>query len=222
MTRGFGETRVMPLDSAVVWRILIVGGTLLWLMIGARMAASRWGQPASEQERDPSESSDSGETIASSRSSLVVGLNGITMISNSLVLTLWAVRPRLVGPALLPTTLPLQILGIGLMAGGIGLIGWAYAVFRSFRLLPQIEPGHQLCEDGPFAWLRHPIYTGINVFYLGTFLLVPRAGVLIQVVANAAAFDVRARAEEKVLTRAFGDRYRRFMAGTRRFVPGLY
>jgi protein-S-isoprenylcysteine O-methyltransferase Ste14 len=208
-------------DSTVRW-ILIVGGTLLWLVVGVRVAASRWGQQATDQEQDQSESAHSGETLASSRSSLVIGLAGITMTANFLALTLWSLRPRLIGPALLPSTLPLQSLGIVLMAGGIGLMGWAYVVFRSFRLLPQIESGHELCEDGPFAWLRHPIYTGINLFYLGTFFLVPRPGVLIQVLANAAAYDARARAEEQVLIQAFGDRYRRFMSHTRRFIPGLY
>src|SRR5262249_18813651 len=157
-------------DGTVRW-ILIVGGTLLWLVIGARMAASRTGgQGVGREAVTP----DPDLTIASTRGTLLLWLNGATMIANTVALTLWAVRPSLIGPALLPTTLPVQIAGITLMAGGIGLMGWAYAVFRSFRFLPRIEPGHELCEDGPFAWLRHPIYLGMNVFYLGTFLLVPR------------------------------------------------
>jgi protein-S-isoprenylcysteine O-methyltransferase Ste14 len=34
--------------------------------------------------------------------------------------------------------------------------------------------------------------------------------------------DLRARAEEKVLLAAFGDRYREYAARVKRFVPGVY
>lgn len=219
MRERSGDSAGVALSNGTVRWILTVGGTLFWLVIGARMAASRRGEQGAGRE---AATSDPGPTIASTPGALLLWLNGVTMFGNTVALLLWTARPSLIGPALLPTRLPVQIAGIALMAGGIGLMGWAYAVFRSFRLLPQIEAGHELCEDGPFAWLRHPIYLGMNVFYLGTFLLVPRVGVICQVIANAIVLDGRARAEEQVMTRAFGDRYRHFMANTRRYVPGIY
>ena len=203
---------------AVKW-ILLVASLLFWAVIGVRVGASRWGRPAPDPDAASNAAS---ETIVSPKSRLVLWLTGTTMNANWILLVLWSIAPTLAGPALRRPSLPLQLAGIGLMGAGIGLMSWAYLVFRSFRLLPHIEPGHELCEDGPFAWLRHPIYTGIDLFYLGTFLMVPRLGLLIQVIANVVAFDLRARAEEEVLMRAFGDQYCRFMARTRRFVPGVY
>jgi protein-S-isoprenylcysteine O-methyltransferase Ste14 len=207
----------MPLSSSTVTWIVRIGSVAFWLLIGVRMAASRQGATNVDRADDAAPES--------SMSAVYWGIfwaSCLTMAANTTLLTLWSWSPALVGPPLLPKVPPLQRLGLGLMAAGLGLMAWSYVVFRSFRLLPKIEAGHELCEDGPFAWLRHPIYCGINLFYLGTFMLVPRLGLLVQVIANAIAFDVRARAEEQALTHAFGDQYRRYMARTRRFIPGLY
>jgi protein-S-isoprenylcysteine O-methyltransferase Ste14 len=206
----------MALDSRTVTWILRIGSCAFWLLIGVRMAASRSNATAS----DPGE--ERSRAITSGRASAIFWISCLAMAANSTLLALWSIKPRLAGPVLLPRSLAVQRLGIGLMAGGLGLMAWAYLVFRSFRLLPKIEAGHELCEDGPFAWLRHPIYGGINLFYLGTYFLAPHLLVLLQVVASVVAFDLRARAEEQLLTRAFGDQYRRYMERTRRFVPGLY
>src|SRR5262245_33065550 len=211
--------RGAALEPMVVKWVLVAANLLFGLVIGVRVAASRWGASTAPPEGD---SAVACETVVPPRSRLVFWPAVITMGANGILLGLCWIKPGWAGPTLFPPSLPHQLVGIGLMGCGIGLMSWAYLVFRSFRLLPRIEPGHELCEDGPFAWLRHPIYTGIDLFYLGTFFLVPRLGLLIQVVANLVAFDIRARAEEEVLTRAFGERYRRFMAHTRRFVPGLY
>lgn len=209
----------MALDARTVAWIVRIGSAAFWLLIGVRMAASRAASASADRGGG---AVDRPEPISSTGATVIFWVSCLAMAANSTLLALWAKSPALVGPALLPRSLPLQRLGVGLMAGGLGLMAWAYLVFRSFRLLPKIEAGHELCEDGPFARLRHPIYCGINLFYLGTFCLVPHLLVLVQVLASAVAFDLRARAEERVLTRAFGDQYRRYMARTRRFMPGLY
>jgi protein-S-isoprenylcysteine O-methyltransferase Ste14 len=209
----------MALSSSTVAWILRIGSCAFWLLIGVRMAASRAGSASTDRAGAVGESP---APISSPGTWAIFWVTCLSMAANSTLLALWSKDPALVGPALLPRSLGLQRLGIGLMAGGLGLMGWAYVVFRSFRLLAKVEAGHELCEAGPFAWLRHPIYCGINLFYLGTFCLVPHRWLLLQVVANAIGFDVRARHEERVLTRAFGDQYRRYMTRTRRFIPGLY
>ena len=61
-----------------------------------------------------------------------------------------------------------------------------------------------------------------EAFGLGTFFLVPNLLLLVQVVVSVVSFDLRARAEERLLTRAFGDQYRRYMARTARVLPGIY
>jgi hypothetical protein len=56
----------------------------------------------------------------------------------------------------------------------------------------------------------------------GSFLWIPNALVLAGMLLVFLAGDLRARAEEKVLAAAFGDRYRDYAARVKRFVPGVY
>ena len=102
------------------------------------------------------------------------------------------------------------------------LVAWAYRVFGSWRLLAQIDADHELMTDGPFRYVRHPIYTGIVGAYLGTLFVVPTAGCLIAVLLIMVSHDIRGRVEEGVLTEAFGNRYSVYVDRTKRFVPGLY
>ena len=57
---------------------------------------------------------------------------------------------------------------------------------------------------------------------IASFFLVPNALTALGILTNFAAGDLRARAEEKLLTEAFGDRYRTYMARTKRWIPGVY
>jgi protein-S-isoprenylcysteine O-methyltransferase Ste14 len=117
---------------------------------------------------------------------------------------------------------PLPPLGALVMLAAAALAAWTVAVFRSWRLRAQIEPGHELSTDGPFRLVRNPIYLGMDLLALGTFLWVPTPIVLVGMLLVFLGGDLRARAEEKVLAAAFGDRYRDYAARVKRFVPGLY
>lgn len=122
----------------------------------------------------------------------------------------------------MPSSWPLELVGAATIASGLVLVAWAYTVFDSFRFRAVVGAGHELCTRGPFALLRHPVYTGLIMVYVGSFLLVPRLLFGVQAVANAIAYDYRARVEEGVLAEAFGSDYERYAGRTRRFIPGLY
>src|ERR1700738_744762 len=46
------------------------------------------------------------------------------------------------------------LLGAGLLVLAVGLLIWSLRVFRSWRLLAELDRGHELCTDGPFRWVR--------------------------------------------------------------------
>jgi protein-S-isoprenylcysteine O-methyltransferase Ste14 len=95
-------------------------------------------------------------------------------------------------------------------------------VFRSWRLEARIEAGHELCREGPFRLVRHPIYLGTALLAVGTFLWIPTAIVLAGALVCLLAADLRARSEERILARAFGQAYRDYAVRVKRFVPGVY
>ena len=132
-----------------------------------------------------------------------------------------------VANAVLPRRVPVwfpgqRIVGSVVIAGGAALVAWALLYFRSWRFRAKLEEGHQLATRGPFRTLRHPIYMGLNLLALGTALWVPTTIVWVAFVLVAVGSDLRARAEEALLERAFGPSYREYMARTWRFVPGIY
>ena len=101
-------------------------------------------------------------------------------------------------------------------------MGWTFWVFESWRLRAKIESDHQLTTDGPFRHVRHPIYLAIDLLALGSAIWAPLLFTFLGLALIAIAGDLRARAEEKVLLTAFGDRYREYMKRTYRFIPGIY
>lgn len=117
---------------------------------------------------------------------------------------------------------PVPAAGALVMLAAAALAVWTVAIFRSWRLRAQIETGHELSTDGPFRFVRNPIYLGMDLLALGTFLWVPTPIVLAGMLLVFLAGDLRARAEEKVLAAAFGDRYRDYASRVKRFVPGIY
>ena len=131
------------------------------------------------------------------------------------------------GLAIAPKRVPIwfpgqRLVGTLVIAAGAALASWSLVYFQSWRLQARLDAGHQLATGGPFRFLRHPIYMALNLFALGTAVWVPHPVVWIGVVLMAIGSDLRARAEERLLVRAFGDVYRMYSAHTARFVPGVY
>jgi protein-S-isoprenylcysteine O-methyltransferase Ste14 len=117
---------------------------------------------------------------------------------------------------------PQPMAGALVMLAAAALAAWTVAVFRSWRLRARVEAGHELATGGPFRFVRNPIYLGMDLLAVGTFLWVPTPLVLAGMLLVFLGSDLRARAEEKVLAAAFGDRYHQYAARVKRFVPGIY
>ncbi|MEA2691430.1 MAG: hypothetical protein QOJ16_817 [Acidobacteriota bacterium] len=117
---------------------------------------------------------------------------------------------------------PQRLAGAAVIVAAIALVAWTLAVFRSWRLRASLEAGHELSTDGPFGFVRHPIYLAMDLLALGTLLWLPDPLVAIGTVLVALGGDLRARAEETVLLAVFGDRYREYQRRVKRFIPGVY
>jgi len=107
----------------------------------------------------------------------------------------------------------------------VGVLGtlWAqFAMGDSWRIGVDTGARTSLVQRGPFRWVRNPIYTAMTAATLGLALVVPNLVALFAVVALIAALEIQVRlVEEPYLLRAHGDDYRRYAAGTGRFLPGI-
>lgn len=105
-----------------------------------------------------------------------------------------------------------------------GLFGlWALGTMRLQRLnvLPDVREDAQLLDRGPYAWVRHPMYTGL-ILLTGAMLVADfswlRAAFWVVLVVN---FDLKLRYEESLLRARFPD-YAAYSRKTARLIPGIY
>jgi protein-S-isoprenylcysteine O-methyltransferase Ste14 len=115
-----------------------------------------------------------------------------------------------------------RVEGATLILLGAAIAASAVSVFSSWRFRAQVDRGHTLVTSGPFRITRHPIYLGLDLLALGTAVWLQGPYLWSAFVIMCIGSDLRARAEERLLTRAFGATYTAYMSRTRRFIPGVY
>jgi protein-S-isoprenylcysteine O-methyltransferase Ste14 len=93
----------------------------------------------------------------------------------------------------------------------------------AWSLAPKADQGTELVTTGPYRLVRHPIYFGFLLFAMGEALAFGSwPAVMIVLSCMAPTFAWRARAEETLLSRTFGDRYAAYRQRTRMIIPYLF
>ena len=118
----------------------------------------------------------------------------------------------------------LQALGLAMYLLSTGFIMWVFRV-NSFAvpvIKVQAARHHQVISSGPYAWVRHPMYSGIMLFFFGVPLLVGSWWGLLIAPLFAVLFVVRAGIEERALVAGLPG-YADYAARVRyRLVPGVW
>lgn len=115
-------------------------------------------------------------------------------------------------------------LGIGLIliVAGYAATLWTYAVMGSaWRIGISPQEKSKLVTEGPFRFIRHPIYAFQIVMLLGVFLLLPTPVSLIILVIHFVCVLAKAGDEEAHLEKTYGQDYRDYTARTGRLFPKL-
>ena len=113
----------------------------------------------------------------------------------------------------------LAALGASLALVGAILVVWAWRTLdRSATPFPRPRPGGRLIESGPYAYVRHPVYTG-GLLFFGGFALATSPAVFLPVAALAVFWRNKAALEEDWLEERY-DGYREYRDRVRgAFVP---
>jgi protein-S-isoprenylcysteine O-methyltransferase Ste14 len=137
------------------------------------------------------------------------------------VLIAWRRMPwPLLAQRVWPVTFTSYCIGIALLAGGLLFSVWARVhIGRNWSGSVTVKEDHELIRSGPYALVRHPIYTGILLALIGTVLIsgTPRAllGLLIIIVSLVRKMDV----EETFMRATFPGRYERYCAEVPALIP---
>ncbi|KQV68314.1 protein-S-isoprenylcysteine O-methyltransferase [Rhizobium sp. Root1220] len=94
---------------------------------------------------------------------------------------------------------------------------------RNWSISLQIRDQHELVSGGPYALVRHPMYTSFLLMGVGqAFLLANWVVGLAGLLGFAVLFFLRVDKEERMMLEVFGPRYREYMDRTKRIIPYLY
>ncbi len=104
---------------------------------------------------------------------------------------------------------PLRWVGLGLVVAGVAFAVWAAITLgRHFDIEVEFHAGHEVVRSGPYALVRHPVYSGLALHLLGAGLATGNLLLLAGTVFVAIpAFYLRASVEERLLRRELGPAY---------------
>ncbi len=118
----------------------------------------------------------------------------------------------------------LQALGLAMYLLSTGFIMWVFREnsFAAPVVKVQTERNHQVISTGPYAWVRHPMYSSIMLFFVGTPLLLGSWWGVAMAPLFAVLFAIRIAIEERTLIAGLPG-YADYTARVRyRLVPGLW
>jgi protein-S-isoprenylcysteine O-methyltransferase Ste14 len=119
-----------------------------------------------------------------------------------------------------PLSLWLVRLGASLTFAGIAFAIWARVwIAGNWSSDVTLKRDHELVVSGPYAFVRHPIYTGILLGLIGTALAIGEWRAPLAIVLAAAAFWRKLGIEEAVMRRRFGEAYVRYAKRVPALVP---
>ncbi|MCT7374718.1 protein-S-isoprenylcysteine O-methyltransferase [Chelativorans sp. EGI FJ00035] len=97
------------------------------------------------------------------------------------------------------------------------------ALGRNWSISLEIREKHKLVCIGPYAVVRHPMYTSFLLMAVGQALLLSNWVVALAGLAGFAfLFFLRIGKEEHIMLESFGPQYRAYMERTKRIIPYLY
>ena len=134
--------------------------------------------------------------------------------------------PTLPVPVLAERILPQGIwtFGVGalLTLGGLLFAAWARTYLgRNWSGIVTVKEGHELVTGGPYAVVRHPIYTGLWLAVIGSALARAEWRGVLAVALVLWAFWRKLRIEERWMLGQFGGAYEDYAKRTAALIPFL-
>ena len=99
--------------------------------------------------------------------------------------------------------------GFACALAGMATATWArihLGQFWSDKVVLKVD--HQLIRTGPYARMRHPIYSGVLLGVAGTALVLGEWRGVLAFVMLLINYSIKAKREEEILARQFGEEFR--------------
>ena len=114
------------------------------------------------------------------------------------------------------------------IGAAVTVVGLLFAIWARHHLASNwssavtIKQDHELITTGPYALVRHPIYTGILTGFLGTAIALSQVRGIIGFVLIFLVLWAKLRREEQWMRSQFGGTYAAYASHTAALVPFLF
>ncbi|MFI4908096.1 MAG: methyltransferase family protein [Steroidobacterales bacterium] len=113
-------------------------------------------------------------------------------------------------------------LGAALTFLGLLFTVWARITLgRNWSGVAAVKADHELITGGPYGWVRHPIYSGLALAFVGMAIAGGQWRGVLSIALVLVAIVQRIVVEERFMRQQFGAVYTAYAQRVRAFVPGL-
>jgi protein-S-isoprenylcysteine O-methyltransferase Ste14 len=113
--------------------------------------------------------------------------------------------------------------GVALIWTGIALASWArWHLGQYWSARVTLKEDHKLINTGPYAYFRHPIYSGIDLAAVGSALAIDEWRCVVGVGFIILGYWIKARKEESMLTAQFGEDFKEHCRHTGFLLPKFW
>ena len=125
-------------------------------------------------------------------------------------------------PYLLPPTALTAWTGAALAVLGLAIAIWARRTIASnWSSDVEFKQDHTLVTHGPYAWVRHPIYTALLIMCLGTAIASGRLISFLALPLILLGFWIKLRQEERLMRLHFPTEYPAYERRVKALIPGI-
>jgi len=93
---------------------------------------------------------------------------------------------------------------------------------RDDKGLYKFEKTTKLVDTGIYRFIRHPLYSSLLFLTWGICLKNPKFQIILFSLISTAALLITSMLDEKECLKFFGDKYKKYMVKTKRFIPFLF
>jgi protein-S-isoprenylcysteine O-methyltransferase Ste14 len=121
---------------------------------------------------------------------------------------------------IIPLNVTWIAVGLALICAGIAFAVWARVTLgRNWSGIVTVKQDHQLIRTGPYAIVRHPIYSGLLLAIIGTAVSLGKIRGFLAVVVILVGWWLKWRAEENFMVQEFGEQYEQYRRQTPALIP---
>jgi len=146
----------------------------------------------------------------------------IPLLAGAWLLALPPLTPQALNLRMFPSSPIVEWAGAATAGAGLALSVWArICLGGNWSGIVALKEDHELVRSGPYRRVRHPIYSGLILAFIGTALTIGEFRAMIALIFFVTSFVYKLRVEERLMRTTF-PAYARYCQETWAIVPYIY